>query len=99
MLRGFNMTVFDNFKNKNIDELAEWLAKYCSFDQAPYWNWWDRNYCNKCESETAYLFSKTYESECAWCELNHKCKFFQELDDIPDSKQIIKMWLLSEVEE
>lgn len=93
------MTVFDNFKNKNIDELAEWLSEYCSFDQAPYWRWWDKNYCNKCEPEIAYLFSSDKESKCAWCELYDKCKFFQDMNEIPDSKEIIKMWLLSEVEE
>lgn len=93
------MTMFDNFKNKDIDELAEWLSEHESFDDAQYWNWWDENYCNKCEPETAYLFSPDRESECAWCELHDKCKFFQDMDKIPSKKEIIKMWLLSEVEE
>lgn len=95
------MTVFDNFKNKNIDELAEWLSEYGSYDQALYWRWWDKNYCDKCEGVMLKREDGGYdhESEYAWCELNHKCKFFQEKNEIPSSKEIIKMWLLSEVEE
>ena len=98
------MTVFENFKSKNIDELAEWLDKHCEFDTAPWWRFWDKNYCNKCEPEIAYItnpnkdIDSDIELECAWCELHHKCKFFQEMNDIPDIKQTIKMWLMSECE-
>ena len=38
------MTVFESFKTKNIDELAEWLSEHCMFDTAPWWNFWDENY-------------------------------------------------------
>lgn len=43
------------------------------------------------------------ESECAYCELADesgvkRCRFFPELDDIPDNKEIIKMWLEKETE-
>lgn len=92
------MTVFDNIKNKNIDEIVEWLDKYCYSDLALWWIWWDKNYCNKCElikTETNNFFG--YTKECAYCELNNNCKFFKEMDDIPSSKQVIKMWLESEV--
>lgn len=30
-------------------------------------------------------------------EVNGKCKYFQELDDIPSIRQITKMWLEKEV--
>lgn len=93
------MIVFDSFKNKDIDELVEWLDEYCYFDRAPWLDWWDKNYCNNCDVEISYVSETNDELECAWCELNHRCKFFDEMDDIPDDKQIIKMWLLSEVEE
>ena len=95
------MTVFENIKTKNVDELAEWLSEHCMFDTAPWLDWWDENYCNKCEPEIGHMtvFGKELECECAWCEFNnHKCKFFQEMDEIPDNKQIVKMWLLSEYE-
>ena len=90
------MTQFENIKSKNIDEFAEWLDKYGAYDDSSWMKWWDDNYCDKCESETAYVQEFDKVCECAWCELNGKCKYFQELDDIPDSKQIIKMWLESE---
>lgn len=92
------MTVFENIKNNSIDELAEWLDEYCTFDTAPWWKWWDENYCDKCEPEIGHMmaFGKELECKYAWCELNHKCKFFQEMEEIPDNKQIIKMWLMSE---
>lgn len=90
------MTVFENFKNKNIDELVEWISEHWSFDGAPYWKHWDENYCNKCEPETAYVKEFDRECECAWCEINGNCKFFSDMNDIPDEKQIIKMWLESE---
>lgn len=93
------MTVFDNFKSKNIDELAEWLSEHGMYDQAPWWRHWDKNYCNKCESINVYIPSLEKETECAWCEIHNKCKFFQDMSEIPSSKEIIKMWLLSEVEE
>lgn len=94
------MTVFENLKTKNVDEIAEWLDKHCASDQAPWWNFFDNTYCNKCEPEIGHMtaFGKELECECSWCELNGKCRFFKEMDEVPDGKQIIKMWLLSEYE-
>lgn len=92
------MRVFDIIKNKNIDELAEWLDKYCLFDNAPWLWWWDKNYCNKCETVIEYSDELKDKCEFTWCELNGKCKYFQNLNDIPDSKQMIKMWLESKCE-
>lgn len=89
------MTVFENFKNKNIDELANWLAEHCMFDSAPWWRFWDKNYCNKCKEEIA-VDEDGYEKECAYCELHGNCRFFKEMNEIPDNKQTIKMWLESE---
>lgn len=90
------MKVFDSFKSKNIDELAEWLDKYGMMDFSPWTNWWDKNYCSKCEPETTYI--NEVKHECAWCEIHSKCKFFKEMDEIPYNKQVIKMWLESEDE-
>lgn len=91
------MTVFDNFKNKNIDELVDWLDEYGAFDNSPWTKYFDNNYCSECESEYAYIEEFNSERECSYCELNNKCRFFQDLDDTPDNKQIIKMWLESEI--
>lgn len=91
------MTIYEKLKNKNIDELVEWFDEYCTFDTAPWWRWWDENYCDKCKPiklEYPNIFG--YDTECAYCELNDNCRFFKEMKDIPDNKQIIKMWLKSE---
>ena len=85
------MTMFDRFQSKNIDELIEWLDEYCMLDCAPWITWFDMNYCKDCESVIAD------EKECSWCELHNKCKYFKNMQDIPESKQIIKMWLEREV--
>lgn len=93
------MRVFDAMQSKNIDELAEWFDECGVFDGSLHMKWWDENYCNKCEPVVAYVPTLDKECEFGWCEINDKCKFFKEMDDIPDNKQIIKMWLESEVVE
>ena len=98
------MTNFEMIKSKNIDEFAELLSEHFGYDDAPWWKYFDNNYCKGCKPEIVLTESlnrkidSDREVEYAWCELNHKCKFFQEMDEIPDEKQIIKMWLLSECE-
>ena len=93
------MKVFDKFKSKNIDELAAWLDKYCNFEYAPWITWWEDNYCNNCPTEIGKYEDSDREIEFCWCELHDKCKFFPDMDSTPDSKQVIKMWLESEIEE
>lgn len=90
------MKVFDKIKSKNISELADWLDKYCMTDNSPWIDWFDNNYCNKCESEIVYVEKLNQKLECSWCELNDKCRYFQELDEVPDCKKVIEMWLESE---
>ena len=85
------MKMFDNFKSMNMDELIEWLDKYCMHDHAPWMMWFDKNYCKKCFEEIVD------EYEYGYCELNNKCKYFQDMDEIPSIKEIIKMWLECEV--
>ena len=84
------MTVFESLNTKTIDEIAEWLDEYVVFDDAPWLKWWDDNYCKECMME---------DSERVWCELNGNCKFFKDKDEIPSSKEMIKMWLESETNE
>ena len=91
------MTVFENIKNKSIDELVDWLDKHCDFDSALWWKWWDENYCGKCEAietESTNVFGYTIEN--AYCEHYGNCRFFKDMEKIPNSKQIIRMWLESE---
>ena len=89
------MTHFERIKSMDIEEMSEWLDQHGEFDTAPWTNWWDENYCKKCPS----IRRKTewgMNCEFGWCELHDRCKFFQHLNDIPDNKTVIKMWLESE---
>jgi len=103
------ITNFKYLQNMSIDEFAEWLDKNCMFDNSPWMNLFNEKYCSKCESiKCKYAdaeeklgitpFSYSGEIECAYCELENKCRFFQELDDVPDNKEMIKMWLEEEAE-
>ena len=90
------MTVFESIKSQNIDEFVNWIDKNFAFDTAPYMYWFDRKYCRRCHAERAYDADRNKDMEYAWCESSNKCKFFQEMDEVPSAKQIIKMWLESE---
>lgn len=92
-------TNFEKMKSMSVDQLAEWLDKYLAFDDAPHMVWFNEKYCNNCESIMCHYEDSTYEFPYAYCELNNKCKFFPEMDEVPGSVEIVKMWLNSEVEE
>ena len=94
---GSNMTKFEELKNMNIDEFSSWLDEHGKFDGSPWIKWWDETYCQKCESIIAKLPEWNVKREFAWCEIEHKCRFFPELDNVPDNKEIIKRWLETEV--
>lgn len=92
------MTRLEKFQSMTSDELAEWLYGFDWFEGSPWVQWWDKNYCSKCGPVTEYVPEFDRECECAWCELNNKCKFFSDMDDVPGIKMMIKMWLESEAE-
>ena len=87
-----------------VDELADWLDKNGCFDDSPWSDFFDKEYCRKCEAiKCTYADVKekpsySGEVECAYCEVYGKCKFFPEFDDIPSNKYVIKMWLKEEAE-
>ena len=97
------MTIFEQIKNMSVDEFAEWLDEHGRLNGSPWLQWWEETYCNQCPVEHGYLPDytgmHTYQvpTEFAWCELHDKCKFFLEMDETPDNKDIIKMWLESKV--
>lgn len=93
-----NMTVFEELKSKTIDEFDEWLDKYGIFGDYPWVNWWNDNYCCKCDHITGRYFDYERDLQFSWCELYGKCKFFQNMDYMPSGKDMVKMWLESEVE-
>ena len=100
------MTNFEILKAKSIDELAEWLDENGQFDGAPWTEWFDVNYCKKCDPITCKVKSTSIgitplfpeqEIDVSYCELEKKCKFFPDSEGIPDMKDIIKLWLKAEV--
>lgn len=93
------MTVFENIKSKNIDELVEWIDKYFAFDFSPYMKFWDDNYCSRCKPEVVDDPDVGGELCSMYCELHDKCKYFQDKEEIPSIKETIKMWLESEYED
>ncbi len=90
------MKMIDKFKSMNIDEFIEWLDEYASLYPSPWDEWFDVSYCGKCKPEIVYD-DGIGRREYGWCELNGKCRFFQDMDEQPDTKQVIKMWLENEI--
>lgn len=92
------MNNFEKLQSMPMDELAEWLSKHLAFDEAPHTIWFSKNCCDKCEPVEGHWEGTfgTHKCEFAYCELEHKCKFFPEMDEVPDDLTIVKMWLESE---
>ena len=90
------MTVFEKIRSMDIDEFAEFLDDNWTHDNDPTIEWWNQKYCNNCDPIRDWAECFKTEVDFAWCELNGKCKYFPDLDEVPDSKQMIKMWLESE---
>lgn len=101
------MTNLELLKSKSIDEFVDWLAESCQSDEAP-WTWWfDAKYCKKCPPITCKIEATNIgieplyperEVDCAYCELENKCRFCPDATGIPNIKTTIKMWLQAEVE-
>lgn len=97
------MTVFEDIHSKDIDGLVEWLDKHGAHEGNPWLRWFDKTYCRKCECVVTGLISDCYgnywseEHEFSWCELYGNCRYFQDMSKVPDRKQVIKLWLESEV--
>lgn len=99
------MNNFEKLKSMTVTEFAEWLAENCQSDDTP-WTWWfDKNYCKKCEPITCKIEATNtgieplypeQEVDCAYCELENKCRFCPDSAGIPDIKTTIKMWLKEE---
>lgn len=103
------MTNFAKFKIMTIDELADFLDKFGQFDGTPWSEWFGHHYCDNCESirckhaeteEKLGILPPSYRGEvdCAYCELNDQCKFFPQIEGIPENREVIKMWLNKEVD-
>ena len=94
------MSNFEKLKSMSVEEFATWLDKHLAFDDAPQTLWFAETYCGKCdpvEGEWEGTYG-THKCKFAYCELNHKCRYFQDLPDVPDGVDVVKMWLESEAE-
>ena len=94
------MKVIDKIKIiiDDIDKLVDVLDEYVDFDDAPWMKWYDENYCNNCIAEIEYSPVANKKLEYAYCELHDKCRYFKDMKEIPSVKEMIRMWLESEVE-
>ena len=86
------MRIFDILQTKSIDELAKWIDKFKMWDDAPWIQWYDQKYCKNCEPIVKDGL------EYGYCELYDKCRYFEDMDWVPDNEEMIKMWLESEAE-
>ena len=99
------MTNFEFIKNMSIEELAQFLDCYGRFDDTPWLRWFNETYCENCEAVIAKyedsIFGPGHEAEFAYCELSDesgikRCRFFPNIDDVPNSKETCLMWLTEE---
>ena len=91
------MTNYDRIKSMNVLALAAWLDEHGNFDNSPWINRFDSLYCKKCKPIMCH-HEETPEREfpCAYCELENKCRYFPDMNRVPNNEDIIKMWLESE---
>ena len=91
------MTILELLKTKNIDELISYFMQFNDYIETPWDTWFDHEYCSHCQPEMVHSVEHERKIPVGYCELYGKCKFLQNLGKTPDSRQVIKMWLESEV--
>jgi hypothetical protein len=104
------MNNFEKLQSMSVEELAKWLDKNGIIDNSPWLEDFNNKYCANCESvmckyedaEAAVGFKPLFsddEIECAYCEIYKKCQYFEDLPEVPDGKEMAKLWLESEAED
>jgi hypothetical protein len=96
------MTQYEHFTSMSIEDLAAWIDEHGQFDNSPWMNWFDENYCRNCspitiskkEQKEKLGFEALYniDATCAYCEVHKECRFFQGRPT-PTLQEIILMWL------
>lgn len=89
------MTNFEKLKSMNEEEISEFLDSI-SIDDSPWIVWFNKKYCENCETIRSYARIPDIYYDSTYCEVNGNCRYFQDKDDIPDSKEMIELWLESE---
>lgn len=91
------MNIYEKIKSMNIEELTDWIDKYGQLDNSPWMEHFSSHYCENCKAIKCKRNEKT--ELYAYCELHDNCKFFPDLEYIPELKDVIRMWLESEVKD
>ena len=90
------MTRLDQIKNMNNDELVEFLSKLDNEDSP--WNVMLNQRCSYCPIFIVqYEDEDDFKHEVAFCEKFNKCIYFPEVEGLPSTLDIVKLWLNEEV--
>lgn len=92
------MTNFEKLKSMNEKEISEFLDSIIGTDEDPWIVWFNKRYCENCETIRGYSLIPNIYDDFTYCEVNGNCRYFQDKDDIPDNKEMIELWLESEEE-
>ena len=90
------MTNFEKLKSMNEEEISEFLDSITSIDDNPWIVWFNKKYCENCETIRSYIRNPDIYYDSTYCEVNGCSRYFQDKDDIPDNKEMIELWLASE---
>ena len=101
------MNNFESLKSMSVEDLAAWLDQNGIIDNSPWFEDFNKKYCVNCEpiickyedAEKALGFKPMFEDdeiECAYCEIYNKCRYFEDRDEVPDGKEMVRLWLESE---
>lgn len=100
------MTNFEKITTEmDMDDLTNFLNSIDCIENAPWNKWFNTKYCNseKCPTITCKYANTDRTCECAYCELNKKesgegeCCFFPDKDILGGYRDVIKLWLESDV--
>jgi hypothetical protein len=94
-----NMTNFEKIKSLSVEGLSGWLDVIISKNIRPWKDWFNKEYCDKCEPE--YIFHEWggVDFPISFCEQEGYCKFFPYSGTAIETRDIIEMWLNREVGE
>lgn len=95
-----NKNIYEYLTTLSLEALAEHIDNVAQGNENPWDIWFSNTYCKNCpsiEKKEYFMGYPTFQSY-AYCELNHKCKFFLDKDDVLSDREIIELWLRSSKE-
>lgn len=91
------MTNFEFIQSTDIETLAKFLNNL-GFDDTPWAEWFNRKYCEKCETVKGKVDYDHNEHEFSYCEFEHKCRFVDD-DSWEDPEANVLAWLRTDDDE